>query len=267
MTDRSEASDPGHARSRLSVIVALVVVVGLCALLAWWLKPPPEAVAPAPTVQAPLETTPVSPPPRSSTPAAAPAERARRPESRPETKNQPATPAPNAAAHPSLRVTSDVAGAFVFVDRKYLGKTPLDTSDVEPGSHHLQVSAEGYDGASQSIEIAAAGPTDVAVSLKTVALNATVPVVHKHRFGSCEGTLAADVRGLRYQTANRDDAWTLTFGDLEKFALDYQSKTLQIRQRGGRTWNFTTRASNADPLLVFQREVDHARSRLTPTQD
>jgi hypothetical protein len=75
------------------------------------------------------------------------------------------------------------------------------------------------------------------------------------------------VRGLRYQTANRDDAWTLTFGDLEKFALDYQSKTLQIRQRGGRTWNFTTRASNADPLLVFQRQVDHARSRLTPTQD
>lgn len=26
---------------------------------------------------------------------------------------------------------------------------------------------------------------------------------------------------LRYQTANQDDAWTLTFGDLEKFALDY----------------------------------------------
>ena len=66
---------------------------------------------------------------------------------------------------------------------------------------------------------------------------------------------------------NQDDAWTLTFGDLEKFALDYQSKTLRIKQRGGRTWNFTTLASNADPLLVFQREVDHARSRLTPTQD
>ena len=267
MTDRSEASDPGHAQSRLSVIVALLVVVGLCGLLAWWLKPPPEPVAPAPTVQAPLETTPVSPPPRASTPPATPAARPRRPESRRVVKSEPATPAPYSAAHPSLRVTSDVAGAFVFVDRKYLGKTPLDTSDVEPGSHHLQVSAEGYDGTSQSIEIAAGGPTDVAVSLKTVALNASVPVVHKHRLVSCEGTLAADVRGLRYQTANRGDAWTLTFGDLEKFALDYQSKTLQIRQRGGRTWNFTTRASNADPLLVFQRQVDHARSRLTPTQD
>ena len=107
----------------------------------------------------------------------------------------------------------------------------------------------------------------MSVSLRTLALNASVPVVHKHRLGSCDGTLAADIHGLRYQTANQDDAWTLTFGDLEKFALDYQSKTLRIKQRGGRTWNFTTLASNADPLLVFQREVDHARSRLTPTRD
>jgi hypothetical protein len=114
----------------------------------------------------------------------------------------------------------------------------------------------------QSIEVAEAGPTDVSVSLKAVVVAARVPVVHKHRFGSCEGTLVADVRGLRYQTSNRDDAWTLPFSDLENLSLDYQGKTLQIKQRGGRTWNFTTRTSNADPLLVFQREVDQARSRL-----
>ena len=176
MTDRSEASDPGHARSRLSIIVALVVVVGLGALLAWWLKPPPEPVAPAPTVLAPVETTPAPPPPRSSTPPAAPAERPRRRESRPDVKSEPRRTRRRSVA----RVTSDVAGVFVFLDRKYLGKTPLDTSDVEPGSHHLEVSAEGYDGSSASFD-----------------------------------------RVLRYQTANQDDAWTLTFGDLEKFALDY----------------------------------------------
>ncbi len=160
-------------------------------------------------------------------------------------------------------MTSDVAGAFVFVDRKFLGKTPLETSGMQAGPHRLQVSSEGYDGVSQSIEVANAGPTDVSVSLKTVVLDARVPVVHKHRFGSCEGSLVADVRGLRYETSNRDDAWTLTFSDLEKFALDYQGKTLRIKQRGGRSWNFTTRTSNADPLLVFQRQVDHARTRLT----
>ena len=92
-----------------------------------------------------------------------------------------------------------------------------------------------------------------------------VPVVHKHRFGSCEGSLAADCGVSATRQSNQDDAWTLTFGDLEKFALDYQGKTLRIKQRGGRTWNFTTLASNADPLLVFQREVDHARTRLTPS--
>lgn len=228
MNEPSEGSEPGEARSRLAIVIALLVVVALGALLAWRLKPPP---GPAP--------------PRSVevTPDAGEA----RPTARP----------------PILRVTSDVAGAFVFVDRKFLGKTPLESHEVQAGSHRLQVSAEGYDGVTQSIEVAEAGPTDVSVSLKAVVVAARVPVVHKHRFGSCEGTLVADVRGLRYQTSNRDDAWTLPFSDLENLSLDYQGKTLQIKQRGGRTWNFTTRTSNADPLLVFQRKVDHARSRLT----
>ena len=212
-----------------------------------------------PAVHIPPDTGPAPVPP----PATSPPDRPRRREPTPKAKAEPAEIEPPAHRPPTLRVTSDVAGAFVFVDRKFLGKTPLETGDVQAGPHRLQVSSEGYDGVSQSIEVANAGPTDVSVSLKTVVLDARVPVVHKHRFGSCEGSLVADVRGLRYETSNRDDAWTLTFSDLEKFALDYQGKTLQIKQRGGRSWNFTTRTSNADPLLVFQRQVDHARTRLT----
>jgi hypothetical protein len=80
--------------------------------------------------------------------------------------------------------------------------------------------------------------------------------------GSCEGKLVADVHGLRYQTSNRDDAFTVAFADVETFTLDYLQKTLRVKKRGGRTWNFTTRAANADPLLVFQRDVDRARARL-----
>ena len=75
------------------------------------------------------------------------------------------------------------------------------------------------------------------------------------------------MHSLRYETSNREDAWRLAFGDLEKFVLDYQDKTLQIKQRGGRTWNFTTKAANADPLLVFQREVDHTRTRLARARE
>ena len=36
---------------------------------------------------------------------------------------------------------------------------------------------------------------------------------------------------------------------------------LRLKQRGGRTWNFTTRAATADPLFVFHRDVDAARPR------
>ena len=64
--------------------------------------------------------------------------------------------------------------------------------DIQVGSHPLQVSAEGYDGVTRSIEVAEA----------------------------------------------------------------------KIEQRRSRTWKFTIRTSNANPLLVFQREVDHAKSRL-----
>jgi len=176
------------------------------------------------------------------------------------------TPAPDTetapAAVPRLKVTSDVEGAFVFVDRKFVGKTPLDTSEITPGQHQLKVSSEGYEGVSQGVEIAKTGATEVDVSLKTVRLDTSVDVVHKHGIGSCEGKLVADVHGLRYDTSNRDDAFTLAFADMETFTLDYLQKTLRVKKRASRTWNFTTRAADADPLLVFQRDVDRARARL-----
>jgi len=188
---------------------------------------------------------------------------------RPSRRERPAagaTPAHEAAraptAVPRLKVTSDVEGAFVFVDRKFIGKTPLDTGEIPPGRHQLKVSSEGYDGLSQGVEISETGTTEVEVSLKTVRLDTSVDVVHKHGVGSCEGKLFADLHGLRYETGNRDDAFSLAFADMETFTLDYLQKTLRVKKRVGRTWNFTTRAANADPLLVFQRDVDRARARL-----
>ena len=183
-----------------------------------------------------------------------------RPVPPPVQKRSTASPAP--AAVPRLKVTSDVEGASVFVDRKFVGKTPLDTGEITPGHHQLKVSSEGYEGVSQGVEIAGTGATEVEVSLKTVRLDASVDVVHKHGMGSCEGKLFAGVHGLRYETNNRDDGFTLAFADIETFTLDYPQKTLRVKKRAGRTWNFTTRAADADPLLVFQRDVDRARARL-----
>jgi hypothetical protein len=168
-------------------------------------------------------------------------------------------PAPRA----HLKVTSDVEGAFVFVDKKFVGKTPLETDAVAPGRHTLNVSAEGHEGVAKEVEIASSGPTSVDVSLKTVRLNASVAVIHKHGVGSCEGLLKANPQGLRYETRNRDDGFVLPFSEIEVFTLDYKDKTLRVKKRLGRAWNFTTRAPNADPLLVFQRDVDRVRARLS----
>lgn len=121
MTDPSESSEPGEARFRLSVIIALAIVIALGALLAWWLKPPePPAAKPA---AAPPPSS-AAPPSTPSPPGPAPPERPRRREAKSE---HPPDSAPTAAPQPPpkprvLRVTSDVAGAFVFVDRKFLGK-------------------------------------------------------------------------------------------------------------------------------------------------
>jgi hypothetical protein len=259
VSDPDEPRDPRSFSVRL--IVPLLVVVTLGAAVAWWLRPPSEhrpapapAPAPKPAVQeAPSPGAPVTPP----TPA--PSKSGRRAE-----KPAPdSTPPPVAAApKPTLHVSSDVDGAHVFVDRKYVGNTPLDTSAVTPGRHQVNVSAEGYDGVSEGVNVAESGGTDLHVSLKTVRLDVSVPVVHRHALGSCEGVLRADAGGLRYDTENTADAFSVPLSDLEVFSTNYAQKTLKVKKRGGKTWNFTTKAPNADPLVSFQQAVDHARQKL-----
>ena len=49
---------------------------------------------------------------------------------------------------------------------------------------------------------------------------------------------------------------------METFTLDYLQKALRVKQRGGKTWNFTTKDDSADPLFVFHRDVEKARQKL-----
>ena len=177
-----------------------------------------------------------------------------------------AGPATPAAAARELRVTADVDGAYVFLDRKFLGSTPLVSRDVTAGTHQLNVQTQGRPPVVRTIEIAADGPTEVSVTLASPAvaaaaqLSAAVDVVHQHGMGSCEGTLRATGDGFRYDTPHKD-AFSLPFASVEAFTVDYAEKRLRLKQRGGRTWNFTTRAANADPLFVFHRDVEAARTR------
>ncbi len=170
-------------------------------------------------------------------------------------------PAPAAPTLASLKLESDVPGASVFIDRQFVGNTPLSLDKLEPGTKRVQLTATGFDSVQKSIELVP-GPNAVTIRIKEVSLSAKTAVVHKHGMGSCEGTLTASLDGLRYDTTNKNDAFTLPYADLETFTVDYLQKNLRVKQRGGKTWNFTDKSDSADPLFVFHRDVEAARKKL-----
>jgi hypothetical protein len=211
---------------------------------------PPRAAAPAPQAKAPVE------PPRAAEPrrrtAPAPPKTAAAPE---------VTAAIPSAEAAMLNITVDVPDAQVFVDRVFLGKAPLMTTDVKPGSHRLNVSATGYEGVAQSIDVKP-GMQQVAVKLREVRLDASIDVVHKHRMGSCKGRLIATPAGMRYETTDHDDAFKAALLDIDTFDVDYLNKNLRLKLRQGKRFDFTDPDGNADRLFVFQRDVEKARERL-----
>ena len=248
-------------RPRIVVIVILLVAGAIAAFyVGAWVRErqgpaakPAAAPAPAPKVAAP-KPAPAEPP--KAEPAPAPRRRTSKP--------APAPAPPAVEAVPTtgtLHIDSDVPGASVFIDRQYIGTTPVTTKDVAPGSHRLNVAAQGYEGIAQTIEVAA-GERDLMVRFKDVRLDAALDVVHKHRMGSCRGRLSATPQGLRYETSDRDDAFSASLTALEVFEVDYLKKNLRIKPRGGKTYNFTDPEENADRLFVFHHDVQKARRRI-----
>jgi hypothetical protein len=210
-------------------------------------------------VAAPVEAPPPEPapaPPPAPGPAPTPRRAAPRP-AVPKPVEAAAEPAPTAG---ELHITSDVAGAQVFIDRVFLGTTPVTASGVTPGSHTLNVTAQGYDGIERTITVAA-GTAELPIAFKEVRLNASIDVVHKHRMGSCEGKLVATQHALQYVTTNKSDAFSVPLTDIQNFEIDYLKKNLTMKVKG-KTYNFTDPKGNADPLFVFHRDVDKARQRL-----
>ncbi|MBI2189618.1 MAG: PEGA domain-containing protein, partial [Acidobacteria bacterium] len=183
----------------------------------------------------------------------------------------PAEPAEPAAAAPAaepappttglLRIEADVPGAQVFIDRQFIGAAPVTAENITPGTHQLNVSAEGYEGIAMPIDVTA-GRREITVRFRDVRLNASIDVVHRHGVGSCRGRLVATPAGIRYETSNRDDAFSTGLLDLETFQVDYLAKNLRVKLPRGRQFNFTDPDGNADRLFVFHRDVERARERL-----
>ena len=208
---------------------------------------PADAPSPAPGADAPAAT---ASRPRAARPAAAPEAAAAAPAG--------VEVVPDAG---TLRIETDVPNAQVFLDRQFIGTAPVTAANVKPGTHQLNVSAEGFEGIARSIDVEP-GARDLMIRFREVKLDARVAVVHKHRMGSCRGELVATAQGLQYTTEDKDDRFTVAMADLEQFQVDYQEKNLRVKVRRGKQYNFTDPDGNADRLFVFHRDVDKARQRL-----
>ena len=244
-----------------SVAVALAAGAGLTIYLA---RPEPERPAPvarsapAPAPAPVVRETPPSPPPAAET-----ARPGRRAAAAPvEAPPEPA-PAPVATATEvgTLRIGADVAGAQVFLDRQFIGVAPVVAENVKPGTHQLNVSAEGFESFAEPIEVQA-GEREISVRFREVRLDARVSVIHRHGIGSCRGQLVATPQGIRYDTTDKDDQFTTPLLDLDTFQVDYLAKNLRLRVKKGKQFNFTDPDGNADRLFVFHRDVEKARERL-----
>ena len=247
-------------RRPLIIVIGLVLVAGASVIINL-VRLQPEGPEPAATVEAPARPV-IQEAPRPETSA-------------PEPRVARRAPAPSAAAAPSaaptpaaaapevgtLHIDSDVAGAQVFIDREYIGATPVTAPNIKPGVHNLNLSAQGYDGIAETIDVSP-GQRDILIKLKEVRLDAKIDVVHKHRFGSCKGELIATPRGLRYETSDKSDSFSAGLLDLDKFEVDYLKKNLNVKLNKGRDYSFTDPEGNADQLFVFHRDVEKARDRL-----
>jgi hypothetical protein len=67
---------------------------------------------------------------------------------------------------------------------------------------------------------------------------------------------------LRYETTNKDDAFSVSLLDLDVFEVNYLEKNLRVQPRKSKRYDFTDPQGNADRLFVFQRDVEKARERL-----
>ena len=118
------------------------------------------------------------------------------------------------AAMATLHINSDVAGAQVFIDRNYIGVTPVTSPEIAPGSHRVNIVAQGFESIAENVDVEP-GSRDLQFNFKEVRLDAAIDVVHKHRFGSCKGRLVATPKGLRYESDDKDDRFMLALTDLD----------------------------------------------------
>jgi PEGA domain len=97
------------------------------------------------------------------------------------------------SASGTLKVLSNVGGANVFLDGSPVGKTPLTLDSVAAGDHLLEVKAEGYIDAKQSVHIDGGEQKILAADLAKVRTGPSAADVQRRMRGSTSfGAVAID---------------------------------------------------------------------------
>jgi len=86
-------------------------------------------------------------------------------------------PVSGQVANGALAVTSDPAGATIYVDNKSIGITPLTVNDIAAGDHQVTIHQDGYSDYSASILVTAGTTRIVSATLLTV-----TPALHSPVF-------------------------------------------------------------------------------------
>ena len=120
---RAEPEHDGRRRRLVAIALLAAIVVVAIAVALWLLARPPAEAPKGPPVGAARPHVPLAEGRRRRPP---PSPRPARPRARGP------SPAPRPRS-PTLRVDADVPGANVFLDRKFLGTTPVETREFEPG--------------------------------------------------------------------------------------------------------------------------------------
>ena len=247
--------------SRVLAIAAAAAAVAIALFFVFTRRAETPPATPTAEVASPAPPPAEAPAPEPAAPSTSERPRAARPAAAPEASAAPAAGVEVVPDSGTLRIETDVPNAQVFLDRQFIGTAPVTAANVKPGTHQLNVSAEGFEGIARSIEVEA-GAKDLMIRFREVKLDARIAVTHKHRIGSCKGELVATTQGLQYTTDDKDDRFSVAFTDLEQFQVDYTEKNLKVKVRRGKQYNFTDPDGNADRLFVFHRDVDKARQRL-----
>ena len=145
-------------------------------------------------------------------------------------------------------------GAHVFVDRKYVGNTPLTRARSRRASPGERIHRRLRRRQKRERRGVQHGP---ACSLKTVRLDVSV------RWStSTRSDRAGDAarRSGRSRDGNTPDAFSLPLSDLDVFSTDYAQKTLKVKKRGGKM-NFTTKRPTRIHLAFQQVRTTPAEAR------